>query len=381
MKIVDPIIVDNLNLTSSTVTEADYPAFAMGTTYAAGDRVILVSPSGTVTLTIASPCVATWTAHGQPIGTPIKFSTTGALPTGITAGITYYVTSVTADTFTFSKTKGGANIVATGTQSGVHTATAQVHKIFESLIGTNLGNYPTLAANLTKWQDKGATNRWKTFDKSVTSQTANANSMTFVFSVKERINSLAILNASGATVHILMNDAIDGDVYDHTYSLVSNGGIHDAYRYCFDPIDRIKDLVRTDLPPYANTTVTVTITATDETVLCGAILFGYFRNVGSTQYGASIGIIDYSVKTKDAFGNYVITERAFAKKGDFQVWVDSVMVDALENLLASYRSREILYIGSDAYASTFLYGFYKDFSKVIDQPTKSVCNISVEGLT
>jgi len=46
-----------------------------------------------VTITIASPGVITWSSHGLSKGQPVQFSTTGALPTGITAGTTYYVSS------------------------------------------------------------------------------------------------------------------------------------------------------------------------------------------------------------------------------------------------------------------------------------------------
>jgi len=79
--------------------------------------------TATVTVTIAAPGVFTWVAHGLAVGTPVKFSTTGALPTGLVAGTTYYVQSApSADTFTVSATSGGAAITTTGTQSGVHTA-------------------------------------------------------------------------------------------------------------------------------------------------------------------------------------------------------------------------------------------------------------------
>ena len=83
--------------------------------------------SSIVTMTIAAPGVITWTAHGLIAGTPIAFATTGALPTGLIAGTTYYVISagLTANAFQVSATPGGAAITTSGTQSGVHTATAQ----------------------------------------------------------------------------------------------------------------------------------------------------------------------------------------------------------------------------------------------------------------
>lgn len=79
--------------------------------------------SNTVTMTIAVPGAVTWTAHGLAAGTGIKFSTTGALPTGIVAGTTYFVLVIDANTFNVAATIGGTAITTSGTQSGVHTAT------------------------------------------------------------------------------------------------------------------------------------------------------------------------------------------------------------------------------------------------------------------
>jgi hypothetical protein len=76
---------------------------------------------GTCTMTIASPCVVTRTAHGYSNDQKIMFSTTGALPTGLTAGQMYYVVNKSTDTFQVSLTQGGTAINTSGSQSGVHT--------------------------------------------------------------------------------------------------------------------------------------------------------------------------------------------------------------------------------------------------------------------
>lgn len=86
------------------------------------------APEDNVTISIASPGVVTWPGgHGLEAGSPVRFSTTGALPTGLTAGTTYYVLAagLTPSSFSVAATPGGTAIVTTGTQSGVHTATAQ----------------------------------------------------------------------------------------------------------------------------------------------------------------------------------------------------------------------------------------------------------------
>lgn len=87
----------------------------------------------TVTLTVASPCVVTSTNHGLRDGTGLVFSTTGALPTGVTAGTTYYARSTAANTFNLYDTAANAiaggttgRINTSGSQSGTHTAKSKL---------------------------------------------------------------------------------------------------------------------------------------------------------------------------------------------------------------------------------------------------------------
>jgi hypothetical protein len=73
-------------------------------------------------ITLGTPGSVLMLGHTLPIGAPVSFTTTGALPTGLLAGTTYYVESRTVFVgFTVSATPGGAAINFTGSQSGLHT--------------------------------------------------------------------------------------------------------------------------------------------------------------------------------------------------------------------------------------------------------------------
>lgn len=102
-----------------------------GVSYIAND---LNRSKSIVTITIASPGVVTWTANGLTNGSTVKFTTTGALPTGIVAGTTYYIVNQATNSFQISATQGGTAINTTGSQSGVHTAVANDAK-FEIVTG------------------------------------------------------------------------------------------------------------------------------------------------------------------------------------------------------------------------------------------------------
>jgi hypothetical protein len=101
-----------------------YPVTALDTdTTGTAVTIDLAYISSTVTITIAAPGVVTWTDHGLRVNDTIRFTTTGALPTGLAAGTTYYVKTVLSpNTFTVSASAGGAAITTSGTQSGVQTA-------------------------------------------------------------------------------------------------------------------------------------------------------------------------------------------------------------------------------------------------------------------
>lgn len=85
--------------------------------------VLSTTTLGTVTMTLASPAVATLTGHSLVAGDAIQFSTTGTLPTGVSANTPYYVLAagLTANDFEFSATVGGSAINSSVGQSGVHT--------------------------------------------------------------------------------------------------------------------------------------------------------------------------------------------------------------------------------------------------------------------
>jgi microcystin-dependent protein len=99
---------------------------------------------GTFTVTIASPAVVTRTAHGLQTGDAVYLTTTGALPTGLSANTKYWVTRVDANSFKLATTLANAlastNINTSGSQSGTHTATGCPYGVGDGSTTFNLPN-------------------------------------------------------------------------------------------------------------------------------------------------------------------------------------------------------------------------------------------------
>lgn len=92
----------------------------------ASSTVTVTKSTSTVTVSVASPAVVTWTANPWSNKDPVMFSSTGALPTGLSVNTVYYVKNKTVNTFELSLTPGGASINTTGTQSGTHSGSLGV---------------------------------------------------------------------------------------------------------------------------------------------------------------------------------------------------------------------------------------------------------------
>jgi hypothetical protein len=103
------------------------------TAYSSVSAGLLLSNSAaffsTVTITNATPAVVSYTGHSQTSGTPVYFTTTGTLPTGITANKQYYVQVVDANSFQLNTLQdnaiadsGTGKVATSSAGSGVHTA-------------------------------------------------------------------------------------------------------------------------------------------------------------------------------------------------------------------------------------------------------------------
>lgn len=254
------------------------------------------------------------------------------------------------------------------------------HKIYESLQAGNLNKNPVTEGAF--WIEVSATNRWKCFDTSNSTQTAQADAISYEITPGVAITSFAALNITNASsIRIRLVDATYGTVYDKTTDLSSLPA--DSYWWdWFFGIRVAPELsVFTDLPAYPNATLMIDLVG-GASLAVGVFLFGQARQVGlGINLGANVGIQDYSRKETNEFGDTVLVQRAFSKRASFDMLLDKSDVDSTQSYLASLRAIPCLWIGHKDYESTVVFGIYKDFQITIAYATHSDCNLSLEGLT
>ncbi len=283
------------------------------------------------------------------------------------------------------------------------SGTAPTHRKYESLVDSNTGN---ALDDPTKWLDLGPTNRWAMFDTKNGTATTGIDASDFVslsidfssggtavfvyddyslidatITVDGRADGVALLGLEATAARITVNAGAYGTVYDQTYSLQSDSGINNWYAYFNEPIVYQADLVVTDLPAYSNPDIRVRIYNSNADAVCGTFVVGQTRELGGTTYGAKGGIQDYSRKETDDFGNYTLVERAFAKRLNARVVCVNEQVDSIFSLLAELRATPVIWLGTETYAFTWLFGWVRDWATEITYPTHSHLTIEIEGLT
>lgn len=115
----------------------------------------ILSPTlGTFTVTIATPGVVTLSSHGLQTGDSIYLTTTGALPTGLSANTRYWVIKNDANTFwlatSLSNALAATKIDTSGSQSGTHTAKAAGYGIGD---GSTTFNVPDMQGRIPAGRD------------------------------------------------------------------------------------------------------------------------------------------------------------------------------------------------------------------------------------
>lgn len=252
------------------------------------------------------------------------------------------------------------------------------HRRYESVVAGNVGNALT---DESKWLDLGATNRWAMFDQVNGTQTTNDNDIGVSIDVTGRADGIALFNVSAETIEVTVDDAVGNEVFNQTYSLVSSAGITSWYAYFSEEIAYSSDLVITDLPLFTDPTITVEITSDSGDVACGTLVLGQVKDLGGTLYGARGGITDYSRKTTDEFGNTSITERAFAKRVGFKTMIPNSMVDGVFDALVAVRAIPCVWVGTEDFRSTWIYGWARDWATEIAFVNDSYVTVEIEGLT
>lgn len=260
------------------------------------------------------------------------------------------------------------------------------NRVYENLVGGVDAALPEVSqySAIPIWLDIGPTNRWAMFDPQVNTATVATSPLTITIA-PGFCNSIAIFGIYNAhTARVTVKPSSGGYVvYDSGNISLDATIITDWYEYFFELGIPKPDFVLTDLPPYFNAHVTITLTGVSGSqVKCGVVSAGNAYDLGDTQWGASASIIDYSIKETNAFGETLFVKRAYSKRLTTELLIPNSRLNKIQYILAEVRATPCAWLGVPVpgFDPLTLYGFYKDFSVVVDYLDYSRCNLEIEGL-
>jgi hypothetical protein len=274
--------------------------------------------------------------------------------------------------------------VSTTYAAGDRVILTSTHRIYESLLSGNTGNDPTLLSSPIYWIEVGPTNRWAVFDNSVSTVTSQANNITYTLTPGRPVNLVAVLNiTNGTEVTVTMNSSTQSptEVYNKTIEISSIPTVSSWWAWFFGDKISSTQAIFDDMYPYSDAEIKVEILGGSD-LSAGVIMMGQQQLFGlGIKYGARVGIQDYSRKETNAFGETVLVQRAFAKRANVDLFLGKSEVDPLQRELSRIRATPCLWILSNEYESTTLFGFYKNFDILISYPEHADCELEIEGLT
>lgn len=252
------------------------------------------------------------------------------------------------------------------------------HRIYRNNSGGNLtGVYPP--DNLTQWEDVAPSNRWAMFDLYSSTITENPESIVIDVKTGVAVNSIALINISGAYVDVTATHPINGVIFTKRYYLYRSDGIRGWYSYFFTKRSPKNKLTELNIPAFRNITVRIEIHAPGGTAKCGSLLIGRYINLGQLLWGYSSELNDYSKKTIDENGYVNIQKGGYSFRPEFSMRVNDADLDSVGRTMARYRSTPAVWIAGTRHEIMTVFGFYMSFRPVVNHGIFSECSLQIEG--
>lgn len=344
-RMLRPVAVLDATLTSTTVPETVAATYAGGTTYALGDR--------------AGP--APVYGDAQTVYESRQNSNTGH--TQASSPDWWKVVGVVYPLYASGSSCGAGKIVS--------NISADVHELYESQVAGNTGNPLT---DVTKWVLLGSTNARAMFDDTYGSQTTNADSIVTVLTMG--VLTTMVFVGYLEAVSVRLQQSVSG--WDQTQYLNSHP-VDNWYDWYYEDLVILSDIVFVDVPPYAGSTLTITITNTGSTAKCGIVSLGRPVTLGLTLWEVLGGFVSYSDTSVDGFGNTTFAPHGVVSKLNLDVQIYEGFESEALRILKQHVDVPTVFIGSTEYTMCMLYGALQQAQVPLSITGKS-CPIEILGL-
>lgn len=350
MIVIPPIDITASLLTSTTSFEVAPAAYSSGTTYALGAFVGVAGSAGLIS--VYESLQASNTGH-TPASSPLWWQKVCDTYQEYSSGTTYAADDYVID--------------------------ATAHRVYRSLVNSNTGN---ALIDETKWFHAGTTNKWAMFDLDRSVGTKQVTPLTVSVTPGERVNSLGLFGVVGTSVTVTVTVA-SVDVWTVTRSMTGRN-TQSWSNYFFGAFGQVPSLLITDMPPYANATITVTIDGTN--VACGAFVIGNYIYMGKVEMNPRSDSQNFSRIDRDDFGNSILTRRRSVPKTTQALVAEKARTNTLLDVRTDLNAKPAVWSGLDArytddyFEALLILGIYKQFEIELAHTGHVRVNLELEEL-
>lgn len=259
----------------------------------------------------------------------------------------------------------------------------ETHRTYRSKQANNYNRTPE--TNPDWWEDVGPTNRWAMFDLANSKQTVSANgTLTVEVALTEWVDSIALLGleADSATIDVIYSGST---VHTRTVDL-EDREVHDLYSYFYSEFRTRPSLVLFDLPPYANSTIRLTLTRAGGSARCGSMVLGTQVYIGKTQYGAVSDAVNFSNVARDATtGVAALSATRNIPRTTQRLLIEKAAVNRMRQLRDDLNGKTAVWSALDDHLDGYfeallVLGIARRFQVRLDKPTQASIELEIEGV-
>lgn len=259
---------------------------------------------------------------------------------------------------------------------------AETHTEWEALQDSLNGTDDAPGVDEGEWLELGATNIWRLFDRGTGLKCSATSTISVTVRLGTRIDGIALFALNASEVQIVVDDDVDGVIYDETFDLVEEIPEPSWWYWLNTPVSKADKLLVRNVPGYTTADITITITTDGGGVAeCGEIAFGVDYDIGIGLWGSSVGGEDFSKIEFDQFGFATFAQGGYNDWADFDGAIQTDRVAYLKRLLKSVRGVPAVFAGDDdGEYETLIYGIAGQ-PKIDIEANWSSFNIEIQGLT
>lgn len=269
---------------------------------------------------------------------------------------------------------------ATAYVIGNEVIRATTHRRYRC-IQAHTNHDPATDADGLYWTDIGPTNRWAMFDLLRNTGTVKAASLSATVTPGVRIDAIGVVGIVADSITITVT--VSGSpVYTYTQDLRTRETLT-WYDYFFGEFEQKTAVALFDLPPYVNAVITVALTRSTGSCVCGGVVIGQAIDLGATIHGAENDALNFSKIERDDFGTAILQQRRTVPKTNVTTRIKKAAVNKALRVRVDLNAMPALWSGLDDAASGYfepllILGVYKRFTITMDQPDDATISLELE---